>query len=136
MVPEAHTVQNTTMHQTVRRNLLFDAALAVLLLRALTPDGYMPATQGSGLLFELCPDGVPAGFMHSLGGGHHHHHSDDSTVSGSEQCPIGHMLASAFAIDIDAPVDAAPAAALPVPFTSISSWRQQTANYRSRAPPA
>ena len=84
------------------RQLVLVAALATLALRALTPDGYMPGSADSGLLYELCPEGMPAEIMQALGGNsHHHHHGDDgsASVSATEQCPIGHMLASAIAMD-------------------------------------
>jgi hypothetical protein len=77
--------------------------LATLLLRAAIPDGYMPASPYSGLLFELCPSGVPAGFIAALGGSGHHQHHDASDGSGAHydasQCPIGHMLSSAAAVN-------------------------------------
>jgi hypothetical protein len=77
--------------------------LATLLLRAAIPDGYMPASPDSGLLFELCPSAVPAGFIAALGGSDHHQHHGASDGSGAHydasQCPIGHMLSSAAAVD-------------------------------------
>jgi hypothetical protein len=125
------------MYSPARRSILFVAALAMLSLRALTPDGYMPATMGSGLLFELCPDGIPDAFMQALGGGHHHHHGgqDSASDSGSEQCPIGHMLASALASDVDTTTDVAPVVTLPPAYSPAGTWRQRTAVYQSRAPP-
>ncbi len=92
------------MNLSAHNKLILVAALAMLSLRALTPDGYMPGSKGSGLLFELCPSGMPPVIMQALAGEghHHHHHGDDNSsgsVTGTEQCPIGHMLASAIAID-------------------------------------
>ena len=52
--------------------------LAALLLRAAIPDGYMPASWGSGLLVKLCPAGLPAGVMQALAGEHEHHHHGDA----------------------------------------------------------
>ena len=129
------------MRRSTAQRALFIAALAMLSLRALTPDGYMPGSQGSGLLFELCPDGMPAEVMQILAGGHHHHHrhhgKDDSvSVSGTEQCPIGHMLASAIATDIDAPTEFAAGSAFIIATTTTFVWRQRVVDYRSRAPPA
>lgn len=123
-----------------KRQFLLVAALVMLSLRALTPDGYMPGSANSGLLYELCPDGMPAAIMRALaGGGHHHHHhgSDDSSaVTGTEQCPIGHMLASAAAVD----TGSAPEALQDTPvFDETSSpvfFRAPATVYRSRAPPA
>ena len=116
------------------------AALAMLALRALTPEGYMPAAQGSGLLFELCPEGMPAEVMQALsGGGHHHHHGapgSDTDAAGTSDCPIGHMLASAIAHDADSAGDIAP----DTPTWTIAGARptqgRRHSIYRSRAPPA
>ena len=116
------------------------AALAMLALRALTPEGYMPAAQGSGLLFELCPEGMPAEVMQVLsGGGHHHHHgapgSGDAAPSTGD-CPIGHMLGSAVAHDADSVSDIAP----DTPTWTIAGVRpaqgRPQRTYHSRAPPA
>ena len=46
-------------HSFRKQKPLFAIALAILALRALTPDGYMPGSRDSGLLFELCPSGMP-----------------------------------------------------------------------------
>ena len=99
----------------------------------------MPGSAQSGLLFELCPDGMPAEVMRALAGasGHHHHgHGDDPSGEGTEQCPIGHMLASAVAADVDIPLAIEPdkslfIAALP---ETVRQW--QAVDYRSRSPPA
>lgn len=126
------------MKRLVRhRTLMLAAALAMLSMRALTPAGYMPGSPGSGLLFELCPAGVPAAVMQALGAGHHHHHHDQETSSPTaEHCPIGHMLGSAAACDVDPQVGLPPAGhefvTLPVRIPAIAG----TTVYRSRAPPA
>lgn len=79
------------------------AVLATLLLRASIPDGYMPAPVGSGLLFELCPARVPAGLMRALSGSASHHDHSAGEAAGAHfdaaQCPIGHLLSAAAAID-------------------------------------
>ncbi|MEJ2298890.1 MAG: hypothetical protein P8X94_10400, partial [Woeseiaceae bacterium] len=93
------------MKRVARQHTLLLAALAMLSLRALTPAGYMPGSPGSGLLFELCPAGMPAGVMQALGGGHHHHAPAGSTMSDDEQCPIGHMLSGAVASADPLPVE-------------------------------
>lgn len=129
------------MHLTVRNKLLFVAALAMLTLRALTPDGYMPGSKGSGLLFELCPSAMPAEIMQALAGDSHHHHGhgggdDSGSVSATEQCPIGHMLASAVAVDTGAPSDFVPDIQLFDDTLVIVDYRSSPALYRSRAPPA
>lgn len=123
------------------RPALLSLALPLLLLRALTPEGYMPAAPGSGLLFELCPEGLSAEFVQVLSGHAHHHGHDDTDDSGSgagtEQCPIGHMLGAAVATD-GGPVDAAdaltPASLQPANFSAPVATRPSF--YRSRAPPA
>lgn len=121
------------------RKYLLLAALLTLSLRALTPDGYMPGSAGSGLLYELCPDGMPAEIMQALaGGGHHHHHhggGDSASVSGTEQCPIGHMLASAMVVDSGATPDIVPDAPVFYDEPAAILFRVSVTAYRSRAPP-
>ena len=127
---------NLSVH---KRHLLLVAALATLSLRALTPDGYMPGSAESGLLYELCPDGMPAEIMQSLaGGGHHHHHggSDSASVSGTEQCPIGHMLASAVAVNSWSTPDVLPDAPVFNDVPAAMLFQASVTAYRSRAPPA
>ena len=120
-----------------RSHLLLIATLAVLSVRAVTPEGYMVGSPASGLLFELCPSGMPAEIMQALAGGQHHHHHDKGGQSqGGEPCPIGHMLASAVAVDIGSSPELSPAA--PgfgnVPLAEARDSRAVV--YRSRAPPA
>jgi len=133
------------MNSSVRNKLLLTASLAVLSVRALTPDGYMPGGTGSGLLFELCPSGMPAEIMQALAGDdsrhhHGHHDSDDDSgsISGTEQCPIGHMLASAVAVAVDtgAPAEIVPGAGLLEEALVAVAYRATSTGYRSRAPPA
>ena len=128
---------------TRSRNLLV-AALAMLALRALTPEGYMPGSPSSGLLFELCPSGMPAEIMQALNGGGHHsghhghhgHHGDNDAMSGTEQCPIGHMLASAVAADSTAATELYPVGQAFDELPAAVSLAAQVSAYRSRAPPA
>lgn len=121
------------------RFLLLPLALLMLSLRALTPEGYMAAAPGNGLLFELCPEGVPAEVMQAITGKHHHHHGTDDgseSAQSSEQCPIGHMLSAAIAGDSDA-ADIAIAQQLPATLRHQSRLAQQLRTaYSSRAPPA
>ncbi len=126
---------------TRNRQFLLVAALATLALRALTPDGYMPGSAGSGLLYELCPEGMPVEIMQALAGDgqHHHHHGGDgetTSASGAEQCPIGHMLASAIAMDTTPASDMLPdtPAYDDVPVAVL--LHTPAIGYRSRAPPA
>ena len=126
------------------RQFLLVAALATLSLRAMTPDGYMPGSADSGLLYELCPEGMPAEIMQALAGdGHHHHHHGGhgsngdgaASVSGTEQCPIGHMLASAVAVDTGSVPDLLPDAPLFRDAPVNVAIRTLATAYRSRAPP-
>lgn len=125
----------------IRDKLFLAAALAMLSLRALTPDGYMPGSSGSGLLYELCPSGIPAEITQALAGNgdhHHGHHGGEgsSSVSGTEQCPIGHMLGSAVAVDTAVLPEFLPAAPEFDDARVFAFLRSQRAAYRSRAPPA
>ena len=122
-----------------KKQFLFVASLATLVLRALTPDGYMIGSLKSGLLFELCPEGMPPGFLQALTGEHHHSHhggEDDRSSASSSQCPIGHLLFPAIAADV-ATVSifvAATPRSSDVPARPL--LRSQVSGYRSRAPPA
>lgn len=118
--------------------LALAAALAMLALRALTPEGYMPGSPASGLLFELCPSGVPAGLMQALSGelGHHHHGADGEAAQGTEQCPIGHMLSSAVATDLAGFYGLVPVSAEFPDVAIVLPGSARLAIYRSRAPPA
>jgi hypothetical protein len=131
-----------TRYARHHRLLLF-VALTTLGLRALTPEGYMPGSRGSGLLFELCPEGMPAEVMQALsgGGGHHHHHQghgedEGTSMSGTEQCPIGHMLASAIAVDVDVQAVVIPARPPLLELAGAVATQRRVVEYRSRAPPA
>jgi len=141
MYPETAGATLTAMKIRHRyRTAWLLAALAMLSMRALTPEGYMPASPGSGLVFELCPEGMPAAVMQALAGpGHHHrHHGADDTASQSaaaEQCPIGHMLSTAAAVD----GDVAPATVPDSPEFLVAVFlplvRTRRTAFRSRAPP-
>lgn len=93
------------MQKTIRQwHLTLPLLLAAVVLRAFIPAGYMPAEPGKGLLFELCHDGLPAGFMATLAG--HAHHGDHGAHQGhgsAGDCSIGHILALAFADAPDIP---------------------------------
>jgi hypothetical protein len=76
------------------RKLIAGAVLLVLLLRALVPQGFMPAS-GRPLSLELCPEGLPAQLLRHAD--HHHHgvghwHSEHCVFGGS--CaggPVAHI---------------------------------------------
>lgn len=118
------------------RSFLLLMALAMLGVRALTPLGYMPAAAGTGLLYELCPEGMPAEIMHSLSGGGHHHHHGDTSGAASESCPIGHMLASAIAADIDTPTVVVPEPVLLPASSAVVGGQRARFHHRCRSPPA
>ncbi len=130
----------TASSSTLRR--LLPLVAAGFLLRALVPVGYMPAAPGTGLLFELCHEGMPVAFMIALAGdddahahhGHHGHHGNDSAAEGS--CSIGHLLTLAMIDGVDSiDVAAEPAiqqAAWPVT-ESLSVVRRYSS--RPRGPP-
>jgi hypothetical protein len=118
--------------------------LAGVVLRAFIPAGYMPAAPGKGLLFELCHDGLPAGFMEALGGHGHHashgghqasHGGHDDHASGGD-CSIGHILSLAF---IDEAETAQPAIQSPLGILIAAPMqrllRGQAGVYSARAPP-
>ena len=118
------------------------SVLAGFALRALAPVGYMPSAAGDGLLFELCPEQLPPGFVLSSSSSHHDHHNQAASgtsqpAEGADQCQIGHLLFSAIAIDapaVDAIQSKAVSEFIPSPITTIS--RAAISAYRSRAPPA
>ena len=118
------------------RHILLLIGLTMLGVRALTPLGYMPASAGTGLLYELCPEGMPAEIMHALSGGGHHHHHGGEKSGASESCPIGHMLASAVAADIDTPTVIVPEPATFVVPSAVAVDCRARSHNRCRSPPA
>jgi hypothetical protein len=120
---------------TVGRNSLL-LLLAAMALRAIVPVGYMPGSLGGDLLFEMCPDGMPAAIVQALGGEHHHGGGDDgSTTSSVEQCPMGHLLTPAAppseTIEVVAQAHAPTFNAVP----HIVATTATPVPYQSRAPP-
>lgn len=93
------------MRNALRQSrVLLLVLLAGVVLRAFVPAGYMPAAPGKGLLFELCHDGMPVGFMTALAGhGEHGHHGAHEEHGSTHDCSIGHILALAFADAPDTP---------------------------------
>jgi hypothetical protein len=128
------------MRESKRNNLTVLLLLASLLMRAGIPDGYMPSAGDSGLLFELCPAGVPETFMRALSGSEHHQHHAAAESSephyDAGQCPIGHILSSSVAFDDLWQIESAPAAQEYID-TSVPAYRfQSVIGHRSRGPPA
>jgi len=124
------------------QNFAIASVLTGFALRALAPVGYMPSAAGDGLLFELCPEQLPPGFVLSSSSSHHDHHNQAASgtsqpANGADQCQIGHLLFSAIAVDapaIDGIQNKTLSAFIPSATTTIS--RSATAAYQSRAPPA
>jgi len=100
----------------------------------------MPAALDSGLLFELCPGQLPAGFvMPGAASAHdHHHHAHDSgTRAEPDTCQIGHLLSSAATLDTIGDTESGdfPQSELETaPAVPARSATQRV--YRSRGPPA
>ncbi len=123
--------------------------LATIVVRASIPEGFMPAAPGTGLLYELCPSAVPGEVMQTLArwggkGQHAHHthhgHSDaaapDHASHDSDQCQIGHLLASAVVVDTTPDVESLPSSpefVHPPVFVYARTLRTATS---SRGPPA
>lgn len=121
--------------------LFLTVLLTGVLLRAFVPAGYMPAAPGKGLLFELCHDGLPAGFMAALGG--HDHHSGHSGHDGHDDhaaggaCSIGHMLSLAFIDEVQTalpPIQPALGILVEPPLQRLRGTSLRV--YSARAPPA
>lgn len=127
------------MNLIPHRRYVLTCMLVALALRAAIPEGYMPAKAGSGLLFELCPSGVPAELMAAISGSTHHHDHDPGTDSAhldAGQCPIGQILSPVVAVDgvrnvVEAPVTDVFSETILLALTS-----RTPANQRSRDPPA
>jgi hypothetical protein len=69
--------------------LIGGVLLLVFALRALIPQGFMPASDGPFVL-EICPEGFPAQLL--MLGGHHHHHGGPRAQT--EHCVFGTACAS------------------------------------------
>jgi len=140
MPSEAFAKLDMTMGRSKRHFPTLLWLLAALLMRAGIPDGYMPAAPGSGLLFELCPSGVPDGFMMAIsssGHEHRHHEADTSNAHyDAGQCPIGHLLSAAIAVDDAWITQNAPALAPYNENLFFAPISRTPANSRSRDPPA
>ncbi len=132
------------MLRPVYRYLLLPTLLFGLALRAVTPLGYMPASAGSGLLFELCPDQLPPGYVlpgaDSSAHEHHHHHNDGDSLqaaAGADLCQFGHLLFSAMPTDDgDGIVSATAITQQPILPIVVATPGTVPSAYRSRAPPA
>ena len=114
--------------------------LAVMLLRATIPAGYMPVAAG-GLLFGLCPEGLSTEIAQILLGdaGHDHSHMNHGdSGDGGHHCPIGHLLLAAAAAAADDAPPAVDVVVTPSPATPVTSFFTSVSrtNYHPRGPPA
>lgn len=132
------------IHRHRSSQFIVAVLLTGTLLRAFVPAGYMPAAPGTGLLFELCHDGMPPAIMAALDGHVHGHatHGDDghhaanSETDSASRCDIGHLLSLAVidAVDIIETADFPPIsfAAADVPRFHCAA---RTQAFSARAPP-
>ncbi len=124
------------MNRANRKFLTILVLLPGIVLRAATPAGYMPASADSGLLFELCPEQLPAGVMLSTGDAHGHHHHED-TEAAADHCQLGHLLITVAGGEAVASIDMAPAPeATMVTRRSTYTAGRDVIVTRSRGPPA
>ena len=115
---------------------IFTLLLCGFVIRALAPAGYMPATAGSGLLFELCPDQLPVGVSFAASGHDHHAHHHESEEAASDACDLGHILASAWIDAIAFDISIAEAGfAYSDTYIPESATLVSRRYYASRAPP-
>jgi hypothetical protein len=77
---EFQTVGSMDIATRARRNALM-LLLAAMALRAIIPVGYMPGSLDGGLLFEMCPEGMPTAMVQALGGKHHHGGGDNEAAN-------------------------------------------------------
>lgn len=141
------------MNRSPAIRLLFTLLLcSAVLLRAAIPAGYMPAMSGSALWFELCPEHVPEQFYAALSGNVEEASSHMSHAAHAEhlelpdqqnhndhdehECPFGHLLSSATAVD-----QLIAAISIPVPQlyllpSAVTVRLSHQPLYQSRAPPA
>lgn len=137
----------------MKRQPLYRTALTglviALLLRAAIPVGYMPASFGSGSLFEMCPSAVPADLLAAISGagvahhsGHHAHHGGTEEAQSAGQhfdashCPIGQMLSAAVAFDHQMAVAIPHTAARFLNSAVLAPGSIAPTSSRSRDPPA
>ena len=128
------------------RRWLIGTLLVALLVRALIPAGFMPATDRP-FSFQVCPDGFPTALLQSAQDPHaaHHHHHDGNgggaqhnhSSAGSEHCVFA-AAAGAGAVAF-APTFSAPAVNLDTPQFPYVAPALETRRFRvqqPRGPPA
>jgi hypothetical protein len=140
------------MRRLMRLKTATGLLLGAVILRAAIPVGYMPASMGSGFLFEMCPSAVPAELLdavtgtaqsaHHSAGPHAQHHSGSagSQSAGSHfdtsHCPIGQLLGAAVLVGEDVTIDVAP---VPADWFAVVYRRpesRKSIRSHSRDPPA
>jgi hypothetical protein len=112
-----------------RHNVSPGILLALLLLRAYIPVGFMPAS-GTPFLLELCPGAAPMALQHA-----HHHHTD--AHGHFENCPFGSAPAVgpvSHLIVFEPP--AQPSAGASVAFESLRFGVRLERAHQSRGPPS
>ncbi len=129
------------------RRWLIGVLLVTLLVRALIPAGFMPATDRP-LSFQICPDGFPAALLGSAQDPHAHHHlhhnggeaggaPHNHGSASAEHCVFA-AAAAAGAVAF-APTFSAPAVNLGAPQSPYVSPTIESRRYRvqqPRGPPA
>jgi hypothetical protein len=119
------------MRLPLSRQLAISLALCAMLLRALLPDGWMPASAASGSPFEICSvDGIHTGGSKAPAPGQERGHTAPCAFAAAGHLSPPALAASAFA---------APARFFRVARVQIATRAPRTPPYRSnaaRAPPA
>ncbi len=122
------------------RTSVLTIGLLCLWVQALIPAGFMPGRIADGAWIQLCPSGLPRGFIEYLAGDHAHHHHHHGAHHSEDAPPVGHC-------DLNVPLDAAPALAVPSAPAIVASGHKPPAMlpdllatgtrsaYRARAPP-
>ena len=118
-------------------------ALLGIMLHALVPGGFMPASLAGGWFVELCPDGMARALFEALTGPerhgeHSHHAAADSGYDGHafEQCDLGNGFAGPV-LSADSGIPVLPGVSSPQPAASLAATATPSTHspYRSRAPP-
>jgi len=122
-------------------------ALALLAVQALIPIGYMPAAVSSGMIVQLCPDGIPPGLLAAIAGkpaGAHDHHADSATShddaghsEGALDCPFSPLGSSTAVVALFPVSIATPLHADSIERTepTVARKDRRLNNIRARAPP-
>jgi hypothetical protein len=116
----------------VTHKVIAGAMLLAFALRALVPQGFMPATDRP-FAVEICPEGFPAQML--MAGGHHHHHGDPR--SQTEHCVFGTACASGPPTQLSLLTEFAPAELVRVaPVMAVAASVRLVHLPQVRGPPA